>query len=112
MYHITLLVSSPTPGEEAVPTADNFCVKISRELWPVIGEPPNTEIAAKERGREVDVHYGDSDIVAVAPALLSALEGCAGIETMVALRAHTDASNVDVGIWSRRMLQRGDIGSY
>jgi hypothetical protein len=59
MYHITLLVSSPTPGEEAVPTADNFCVKISRELWPVIGEPPNTEIAAKERGREVDVLIKD-----------------------------------------------------
>ncbi|SRR6266702_642289 len=28
---------------------------------------------------------------------------------MVALRAHTDARNVDVGVRSRRMLQRGDI---
>jgi hypothetical protein len=79
MYHIALLVSSPTPREEAMPTANNFCVKISGELWPVIGEPANTEIATKERGRKVDVHYGDSDIVAVAPALLSALKGCARI---------------------------------
>lgn len=55
MYHITLLISSPTPGEETVPTADNFCVKISRELRPVIGKPPDTEIATKEGGREVDV---------------------------------------------------------
>jgi hypothetical protein len=112
MYHVALLVSSPTPGEEAVPTADNFCIKISRELRPVIGESPDTEISTKEGRREVDVHYGDSYIVAVAPALLSALEGCARIETMVTLRAHTDARNVDVGVWSWRMLQRGDIGSY
>jgi len=55
MHHVTLLVSSPTPSEEAIPTADNFCVKISRELRPVIAEPPNTEVVTKERGREVDV---------------------------------------------------------
>ena len=55
MYHITLFVSSPTSGEEAIPTTDNFCVEISRELRPVIGEPSNTKITAKERGREVDV---------------------------------------------------------
>jgi hypothetical protein len=55
MYHVTLLVSSPTSGEEAIPTADDFSVEISRKLRPVIGEPSDTEIAAKERRREVDV---------------------------------------------------------
>jgi hypothetical protein len=122
MNHVTLFVSSPTSGEEAIPTANNLCVEISRELRPIIGEPPNTEIAAKERRREIDVlrfqlmkmfngnwdgstyHYGDCDIVAVATALLSALETCARIETVVALRTHTDTRNVDVRIWSRRML--------
>ena len=57
MYHVSRLVSSPAPSKEAIPTANNFCVKISRELWPVIGEPANTEIAAKERGREVDILF-------------------------------------------------------
>lgn len=55
MYHVTLLVSSPTPGEEAIPTANNLCVKISRELRPIVGESPNAEIATKEGGREIDV---------------------------------------------------------
>jgi hypothetical protein len=101
MYHVALLVSSPTSGEEAIPTADNLCVEISRKLRPVIGEPSDTEIAAKERGREVDVHYGHCDIVAVSAALLSALERCTRVETMVALRAHTDTRNVDVGVGGR-----------
>lgn len=55
MYHVALLVSSPTSGEEAIPTANNFCVEISRELRPVIGEPSDTEVTTKEGGREVDV---------------------------------------------------------
>ena len=38
-----------------MPTTDNFCVEIIRELWLVIGEPLDAEIATKERGREVDV---------------------------------------------------------
>lgn len=55
MYHVALLVSSPTSGEETIPTADNFCIEISRELRPVIGEPADTEVTTKEGGREVDV---------------------------------------------------------
>jgi hypothetical protein len=55
MNHVTLLVSSPISGEEAIPTANYLCVEISRELRPIIGEPPNTEIATEERRREIDV---------------------------------------------------------
>jgi len=101
MYHVALLVCSPTSGAEPIPTADDFSVKIGRELRPIIGEPPDTEIAAKERRRKVDVHYRHCDVVAVSAALLSALECCASVEAMVALRTHTDTRNVDVWIWSR-----------
>lgn len=55
MYHVALLVGSPTPSEEAVPITDDFCVKVGRELWPIIGEPPNAKIATKKGGRKVDV---------------------------------------------------------
>ena len=36
MYHVTLLVGTPPPGQEAIATPNDFCVEISRELRPVV----------------------------------------------------------------------------
>jgi len=55
MYHVTLLVGTPSPGPEAIPTSDDFCIKISRELWPVVRETTNAEIATEGGGGKVDV---------------------------------------------------------
>jgi hypothetical protein len=55
MDHVTFLIGTPPSGQEAMTTADDFCVKVSRELRPVVCEPPNTEVTAEEGGREVDI---------------------------------------------------------
>jgi hypothetical protein len=55
MYHVTVLVGTPPPSQETMPTADYFCVKVSRELRPVICKAPNAEITAEKRGRKVDI---------------------------------------------------------
>jgi hypothetical protein len=85
MYHVALLVDTPSSGQKAIPTSDDFCIKISGELWPVVRESPNAEIATEEGGGKVDVHYRDCHIITIAPALLCALESCARIKAMVAL---------------------------
>ena len=55
MDHVTLLVSTPPPGQEAITTANDFCIKVGRELRPVVCEAPNAEVTAEEGGREVDI---------------------------------------------------------
>jgi len=100
MYHVTLLIGTPPPGQKAISTADDFSIKISRELRPVICKPPDAEIATEERGREVDIHYGDGHIITIAPALLGTLKCCARIETVVGLRPHANPSDVNGWVWS------------
>jgi len=36
MHHVALLVGTPPPGQEAMTTANDFCIKVGRELRPVI----------------------------------------------------------------------------
>lgn len=55
---------------------------------------------ADEMGETYD--NGDVDIVAVPAALLCSLKGSSGIQTMVALGADTQASNVRGGVWCGR----------
>jgi hypothetical protein len=38
-----------------MPAADDFGIKVSRELRPVIRKPSDAEITTQERGREVDI---------------------------------------------------------
>lgn len=36
MHHVALLIGTPPPGQEAMTTANDFCIKVGRELRPVI----------------------------------------------------------------------------
>jgi hypothetical protein len=63
MRHITLLIGTPPSRQEAMPTADDFGIKVSRELRPVIRKPSDAEITTEERGREVDIlEYHEASI--------------------------------------------------
>ena len=48
MHHVTFLIGAPSPRQKAISTADDFGIKVSRELWPVICKPSDTEITAEE----------------------------------------------------------------
>jgi len=48
MHHVTFLIGAPSPRQKAISTADDFGIKVSRELRPVICKPSDTEITAEE----------------------------------------------------------------
>lgn len=98
--HVFLFCSAPIPCQEAVPAADDLCIKVGGKFWPIIGQPANTEVPAQVGRREIHIlrersifrnatgpdsflkitnHNGYADIVAVPAALLCALEGSAGV---------------------------------
>lgn len=46
--HILLLVGTPFLCQKSILVADDFCIEICGEFWPVVGQTPYAEIAAKE----------------------------------------------------------------
>lgn len=52
---VGLLGRAPVLGEEAVARADDLCVKVGRELGPVVGEAADAQVAAEEGRGKVDV---------------------------------------------------------
>lgn len=55
MYHILLFICSPLLRQKAISIANDFCVKVCRQLGPIVGQSAYTEVPAKERGRKVDI---------------------------------------------------------
>ena len=51
--------------------------------------------------KEMTYHDGDVDVVAIPAAFLGALEGSAGVEAVVALRADAEAGDVGEGVGVR-----------
>jgi hypothetical protein len=47
--HVLLLVGTPILGQKSILAADDFCIKICGELWPIVCQTPYAEITAKER---------------------------------------------------------------
>lgn len=79
MDHVFLLRRAPVPSQEAIPTANDLCVKVRGEFRPVICQSAYAEVSTEVGERKVDVHNGHADIVAVPAALLCALENSTGI---------------------------------
>lgn len=48
--HVFLLVRSPVLRQEAIAIADDFSVKIGRELRPILSQALDAEVAAEEGG--------------------------------------------------------------
>lgn len=53
--HVFLLGRTPVPRQEAVFAADDLCVKVRRELGPVVCQATDAQIAAEVRRGEINV---------------------------------------------------------
>lgn len=49
MHHILLFRSAPILRQKSISTADDFCVEVRSEFWPVICKTTYPKIATKER---------------------------------------------------------------
>lgn len=105
--HVFLLGGTPIPSQETITAADDLCVEVGGEFWPVIGQAAYAEVSTEVGEGEVNIlegkqhlqkqvptmgmpwkytdHNGHADVVAVPPAFLGALEDSTGIETVVPL---------------------------
>jgi len=77
--HVFLLGCAPVPSQEAIATANNLCVEVGGEFWPVICQAAYAEVSTEVGEGEVNIYNGHTDVVAVPAALLGALENSTGI---------------------------------
>ena len=55
MNHVFLFVCSPLLGQKAIAAADYLCVKVGRQLGPVVGQSAYAEVPAEEGRGKVDI---------------------------------------------------------
>lgn len=47
VHHILLLTGAPISGQETVPAANDFGIKVSSQFRPVVCQPSNAEVATE-----------------------------------------------------------------
>ena len=56
--HVFLLGRTPVSGQEAIPAADDLCVKIGGEFWPIVCQAAYAEVSTEMGEGEVNILEG------------------------------------------------------